>query len=130
MGNEFSEVTNDVNFLSTIDLATKAKRMGVSKFIFASSCENMPNTLIEAMTVGLPIACSDRGPMPEVLKDAGVYFNPDSPISIAKAIELYLNDEFLIINNATKANQLSVNYSWARCSNETFCFLREVNNIN
>ena len=38
MGNEFSEVTNDVNFLSTIDIATKAKRMGVSKFIFASSC--------------------------------------------------------------------------------------------
>jgi glycosyltransferase involved in cell wall biosynthesis len=99
-------------------------------FVFASSCENMPNTLIEAMTVGLPIACSDRGPMPEVLKDAGVYFNPDSPISIAKAIELYLNDEFLIINNARKANQLSVNYSWARCSNETFSFLREVNNIN
>ncbi|MBV5331618.1 glycosyltransferase, partial [bacterium] len=29
-------------------------------FVFASSCENMPNTLIEAMASGLPIACSNR----------------------------------------------------------------------
>jgi glycosyltransferase involved in cell wall biosynthesis len=38
-------------------------------FIFASSCENMPITLLEAMASGLPIACSDRGPMPEILED-------------------------------------------------------------
>ena len=38
MGNEFSEVTNDVNFKSTIDIAKKAKKMGVTKFVFASSC--------------------------------------------------------------------------------------------
>lgn len=99
-------------------------------FVFASSCENMPNTLIEAMSVGLPIACSDRGPMPEVLKDAGVYFNPDIPISIANALEKYLKNQVLLVNNAKKANQLSENYSWARCSNETFAFLRRVNNSN
>lgn len=99
-------------------------------FVFASSCENMPNTLIEAMSVGLPIACSERGPMPEVLKDAGVYFNPDSPISIANAIEKYLKDQTLLVNNAIKANQFSGNYSWGRCSYETFAFLRKVNNSN
>jgi glycosyltransferase involved in cell wall biosynthesis len=99
-------------------------------FVFASSCENMPNTLIEAMSVGLPIACSDRGPMPEILKDAGVYFNPDIPISIANAVEKYLKDQVLSVNNAKKANQLSKNYSWVRCSNETFAFLRKVNNSN
>ena len=55
-------------------------------FVFASSCENMPNTLIEGMSCGLPIACSAMGPMPEVLKDGGVYFNPTNPDSIATAI--------------------------------------------
>ena len=34
-------------------------------FVYASSCENMPNILIEAMASSLPIACSNRGPMPE-----------------------------------------------------------------
>lgn len=56
-------------------------------FIFASSCENMPNTLLEAMASGLPIACSERGPMPEVLKDGGSYFNPENAISIAESVK-------------------------------------------
>lgn len=37
IGNNFSEVTKDINFLTTIDLAKKAKKMKVKKFIFASS---------------------------------------------------------------------------------------------
>ena len=30
--------------------------------VFASSCENMPNILLETMASGLPVACSNRGP--------------------------------------------------------------------
>ena len=52
-------------------------------FVYASSCENLPNILVEAMAAGLPIACSDRGPMPEVLGDAGAYFSPEDPDSLA-----------------------------------------------
>src|SRR6185437_8904332 len=55
--------------------------------VFASSCENMPNILLEAMMAGLPIACSRKGPMPEVLGEAGAYFDPDRPDEIAQAIE-------------------------------------------
>ena len=55
--------------------------------IFASSCENLPNILIEMMAAGLPIACSNMGPMPEVLGDAGEYFNPLSSEDIAMKIE-------------------------------------------
>lgn len=47
-------------------------------FVFASSCENMPNILLEAMAAGLPIACADRGPMPEVLGAGGVYLIPSA----------------------------------------------------
>uniref|UniRef100_UPI004047C98A glycosyltransferase n=1 Tax=Polynucleobacter sp. TaxID=2029855 RepID=UPI004047C98A len=55
-------------------------------FVFASSCENLPNILIEAMAAGLPIACADRGPMSEILGIAGIYFDPESPASIAEAL--------------------------------------------
>src|SRR5690606_24895104 len=51
-------------------------------FVFASSCENLPITLLEGMAAGLPIACSDRGPMPEVLQDGGAYFDPEDPEAI------------------------------------------------
>lgn len=38
IGNRFEEVTQDVNYRASIDLAEKAKRTGVRSFIFASSC--------------------------------------------------------------------------------------------
>ena len=61
-------------------------------FAFASSCENLPNILLEAMSSALPIACSNVEPMPSVLKDAGVYFDPRSVKEIAESIELLITD--------------------------------------
>jgi len=93
-------------------------------FVFASSCENMPNTLVEAMASGLPIACSDRGPMPEVLEDGGVYFDPENPDSIAAAIESIIINRDMRILIAKRAKELSKQYSWQRCKSETFGYLR------
>lgn len=92
-------------------------------FIFASSCENMPNTLIEAMSSGLPIACSDRGPMPEILKDGGVYFDPEDPVSIAAAIKKIIDNKVLRLSISKKAKDLSNSFSWSKCANETLGFL-------
>ena len=94
-------------------------------FIFASSCENMPNTLVEAMANGLPIACSDRGPMPEVLADAGVYFDPEDHLSVATAVASIVTDDDRRRAIARRARELSNHYSWARCAGETWTFLRE-----
>jgi nucleoside-diphosphate-sugar epimerase len=38
IGNKFEKVTLDVNYEAVIDIAKKAKKMGVKKVIFASSC--------------------------------------------------------------------------------------------
>jgi len=92
-------------------------------FVFASSCENMPNTLVEAMAAGLPIVCSNRGPMPEVLEDGGVYFDPENPYSIADAIEDIINDAPKRSMLAARAKELSSKYSWSRCAYETFSFM-------
>ena len=92
-------------------------------FVFASSCENMPNTLVEGMAAGLPIACSERGPLPEVLQDGGVYFDPEEPGSIASAIEDLITDPGKRARLAARAKELSRQYSWARCARETFSFV-------
>ena len=93
-------------------------------FVFASSCENMPITLVEAMAGGLPIASSDRGPMPEVVKDGGGYFDPENPASIATAIEKIICDKAMRVSVAKKAKELSRKYSWSKCGSETWNFLR------
>jgi len=95
-------------------------------FVFASSCENLPNILIEAMAAGLPIASSDRGPMPEVLGDAGVYFDPEVPASIAKALRKLALDVPLRANLAEMAWRKAQVYSWERCARDTFAFIARV----
>ena len=94
--------------------------------LFASSCENMPNILLEGMSTGLPIISSDRGPMPEILKSAGKYFDPESVQSISEAIKLMYNSHVLRKENSIKSYNLSQMYSWDRCAKETFLFLNKL----
>ncbi len=95
-------------------------------FIFASSCENLPNILIEAMTAGLPIACSKLGPMPEILGEAGVYFDPTQSHEIAEAMRKLIDSVDLRSRVATQAKELSRGYSWQRCARDTFDFIAAV----
>jgi glycosyltransferase involved in cell wall biosynthesis len=94
--------------------------------VFASSCENMPNILLEAMASALPIACSDRGSMPEVLGDAGVYFSPEDPASIAQALRELIVSPRLRLQCARAARGRAHQFSWARCARETLAFLARI----
>lgn len=95
-------------------------------FVFASSCENMPNILLEAMAAELPIACSNRGPMPEILGEYGSYFDPENPNSIARAVGELIQDRLGGIAMAQKAQKRAREYSWEQCASSTFTFLHEV----
>jgi len=97
-------------------------------FVFASSCENMPNILIEGMCTGLPIACSNRGPMPEILKNGGVYFDPENVESIVSSLKVIINDNTLRNEISSISQKLSENFSWEKCSFETFSYLCKIAN--
>jgi glycosyltransferase involved in cell wall biosynthesis len=94
--------------------------------LFASSCENMPNILLETMAAGLPIACSNRGPMREILGAAGVYFDPERPPEIAAALRTLIESPGLRAEKAQASFAKAREYSWERCANETFEFLSQV----
>lgn len=91
--------------------------------IFASTCENLPIILLEAMASGVPIACSNYGPMPEVLKDAGVYFDPENIVSLYVALKMLLQDENLRERVANLSYEYALEFSWHRCAKDTFNFL-------
>ena len=91
--------------------------------LFASSCENMPNILLETMASGLPLACSNRGPMPEVLGDGGVYFDPEKPEEITHALRELIDNPSLRAELAQINFDQSEQYSWKKCANDTFRFL-------
>jgi glycosyltransferase involved in cell wall biosynthesis len=95
-------------------------------FVFASTCEAFGMVITEAMAAGLPIACSNRGPMPEVLGDAGVYFDPEKPAEIAEAIRKLIEDPILRTEKAGAAFERAKTYTWERCARETFDFITKV----
>lgn len=94
--------------------------------VFASSCENLPNILLEAMAAGLPIACSDREPMPDVLGPAGLYFDPERPDAIEAALAALVHDPDLRARCAALAHERALNLTWHRCARDTFDFAHAV----
>jgi glycosyltransferase involved in cell wall biosynthesis len=94
--------------------------------VFSSRCETFGMTVLEKMSVGLPIACSQESSMHEILGDAGIYFDPTSPSSIAETIEQYLLSPNLRDQNQQQAHVLAQQYTWSRCAGQTIQFLREI----
>ena len=94
--------------------------------VFASSCENMPNILLEGMAAGLPIACSQMGPMPEILDGAGVYFDPEDARSIAHSLRELVASPVLRARCARDAYARAQAYSWKRCADDTFKLFAQV----
>lgn len=94
-------------------------------FVYSSTCETMPNILIEAMSSGLPIACSNYEPMPEILKDGGIFFDPTSVKETKEAMSELINNPSKRENLAKTAFEISKEFNWIKCSEETFSFLTE-----
>jgi glycosyltransferase involved in cell wall biosynthesis len=94
--------------------------------VFASSCENMPIILLEKMAAGLPVACSNRASMPEVLGDAGLYFDPEDPIEIAMKLRMFIDSDILRNEKSQASYELSKQYNWDICAHDTMSFIMKI----
>ncbi|MCO5119208.1 MAG: glycosyltransferase family 4 protein [Burkholderiaceae bacterium] len=94
--------------------------------VFASTCENLPIILLEKMSAGLPIACSNKAPMSDVLGSAGVYFNPEGVLTIEDAIRRLLDSPELRSRCASLGYARSRAYTWDAAAADTFSLLREI----
>lgn len=91
--------------------------------IFASTCENLPSVLLEAMASALPIACSNRGPMKEIAGNGAFYFDPEVPDEMEKALEQLLSGLELRQHLAETARARASRFTWQACADRTFQFL-------
>ena len=94
--------------------------------LFASSCETFGIILLESMAAGLPIACSNRSAMPEVLGDAGLYFDPEKPAEIAQVLRTFINSVELRSEKANAGFERCQQYSWLHCADNTFSFIVQI----
>lgn len=124
MANDYYNVINYKGLIPYSELDDIYKK--ADAFVFASSCENMPNILIEAMSAGLPIASSNKGPMPEVLGEGGFYFNPTNADSIYNVIKQMLESKEHRTEKSFISYKKTLNYTWEDCSSKTFDFLLRI----
>ena len=63
-------------------------------FVCPSILENSPNTMAEAMLLGVPVAAARTGGIPDMLLDGreGILFAPGNPAELAKAVEAVFDD--------------------------------------
>lgn len=88
--------------------------------LFASSCENCPNILLEALGAGRPVLSSSVMPMPEFGGNAVAYFSPIDPTSIYEQLITVLRDEAHRKNLATLAQQRSLDFDWKKSAESTW----------
>jgi glycosyltransferase involved in cell wall biosynthesis len=94
-------------------------------FVFPSTVETFGNPLVEAMASGAPIACARAAAMPEILGDAGVYFNPDDTEDMERTIEALLKDEGARQRIAVRGLERARRFSWATTAHATAQTIRE-----
>lgn len=94
--------------------------------LFASSCENCPNILLEAMAAGRPVLCSNRPPMPEFAGDNVAYFDPYNPEQLAGLLIRFLDDATLRERMGAMALEHSRRYQWSDSAHKTWSALAEL----
>jgi len=97
-----------------------------SVFAFPSLCEGFGFPLLEAMASGLPIAASSASAIPEVARDAALYFRPEDPENIAEKIVLLLKDENLRRSLQAKGKKRALDFDWKTTASETLSFYQAI----
>ena len=85
---------------------------GADAFIFPSLYEGFGLPILEAMSCGLPVACSNVSSLPEVAGDAGILFDPYDEEAICDALFQLLTDDAARANNARLGLERSHQFGW------------------
>jgi len=92
---------------------------GADVCVHPSLLESFGLTVLEAMSVGVPIVVSDRAALPEIVGDAGVLADPTNPDVLAEAIFKVISDENLRSQLIQKGLERAKEFTWERTARES-----------
>jgi glycosyltransferase involved in cell wall biosynthesis len=67
---------------------------------------------VEAMACGKPVLSSTAGSLPEVVGDAGLYFDPTDVAGMALALRRIIDEPALRVSLAARARERAKHYTW------------------
>lgn len=85
---------------------------GARAFLFLSLMEGFGFPPLEAMQLGVPVVCSDRSSLPEVVGDAALTVDPENVEDVARAMERIVTDEALRAELIGKGYKNIERFSW------------------
>lgn len=97
-----------------------------SAFIYPSLYEGFGLPPLEAMACSCPVISSNTSSMPEVISDAGEYFNPNSSEDIQQAIEAVIYSPSRIMQLKEKGTKRVKLFGWDKCAKETLDVYKKI----
>jgi glycosyltransferase involved in cell wall biosynthesis len=88
-------------------------------FVYPSLYEGFGIPPLEAMSFGCPVVCSNVSSIPEIVGDAGEYFDPDNSDSMIDAMEKVVYSKTIPISLKKLGEQRTKIFSWDLCAEQT-----------
>lgn len=119
-------ITDRVRFESGSDRELAARYRAAAAFIYPSKYEGFGISPLEAMSHGCPVVCSNAGPIPEVVGDAGAYFDPNNAEELRAALERVVTTEAVQADLRARGYRRITAFTWDKCAAETAQIYREI----
>lgn len=120
------EVADRVRFLGWVDDAELEGLYALARCCaLPSRAEGFGLPVLEAMRRDVPVACADRGALPEVAGDAALLFDPDDRTAVVAALRTLLHDDARVAELVRRGRERVREFTWERTARLTLaCYER------
>jgi glycosyltransferase involved in cell wall biosynthesis len=118
--------TDSVKHISGTDEVLAGLYDSAAAFVYPSLYEGFGIPLLEAMSLGCPVACANSGSMPEVAGDAAELFDPYDESAIRAAIERVVLVPEYTAALIERGRRRAVLFSWEKCAKDTIGVYQQV----
>ncbi len=96
-------------------------------FVLPSFCEGFGLPALESMSCGTVVIGSNATSVPEVVGNAGLFFDPNSEEELLRCLERIVGDERLRKDLEQLSLERAGTFSWQKSAQETLAVLNELN---